>query len=131
MKLFQKLSKHLNVRRIGLQSEHVTELARGGYGLLVKPSDLVEVSIVRGKEAGPIGLSLPAQRDIRIDLGDIQPIKFNVVTSLNPELFKSGFAQAATVFEPDVNMNLSIWIRTSESVDLSELDWLVKLHLID
>lgn len=108
------------------------ELTYKGYGAKIKWSDMVKLRILSGKDEGEIdGSVLPAQRRAEIDFGQVLPVKLNVQIQPNPILFKYGVVQAPNFLDPDEEQELKMYVNTYVSVDLSELDYLLKAYLVD
>ena len=127
---YLKMTNRSNQRYLGLNLDGEPEVSRNYFSMSVPPCGTGVIT--QGKDEGPIeGLLLPAQRSIVWNLGEISPSKYNAQMEVNPKLYANADVFFQTLYDPGTTNGINLHIRTKRSVDLSELDWLVKFYLVD
>ena len=97
-------------------------------GIQVSGSAELTATLASGKEAGTEVTEAGANQRIVIELGTVDPAKYQVKVSVNPALYHIGHIQCADVVEPGDKLALQLYISTNQKVALGELPWLVRLY---
>lgn len=81
-----------------------------------------------GEDAGDV---IKANQRVEIQLGVLKPAKYHVLIEANPALHRVGVVTHPRMVEPGDKLELSLFIRAEKQVDLTELDWLIRLYMLD
>lgn len=89
------------------------------------------VTIVGGENDGKL-LEGPirANQTVLIRLGAVSPQKFHMMFVVNPDLTRAGQVGVHNIIEPEPT-ELTITIRASRQIELSELSYFARLYLLD
>lgn len=86
-----------------------------------------------GEKAGqdiPEG-EIKANQSVSISLGSICPKHYHVMVVVNPQLGRLGSVSHPVIVEPEEKAELDIRLRTAVAGSLADMDWHVRLYLID
>lgn len=118
-------------RYIGLSEDErtISNISPSGFALELRGGS---IEILSGKEPGPIeGQKIEANQKAVVKLGTVQPYRYNVLTSIHPELLKLGTLGFPSIYEPDEEVELLLHVQASKKIDLDTLPWLVRLYTLD
>ena len=92
-----------------------------------------KVSKVSGKDQGEVDLEekLHHQARYEIFLANVRPLKYHGLVEVNPELHRLGQVGHVSVLEPAEAVDLFFTFQPFGAVDLTKLDWYVRLYLLD
>lgn len=93
----------------------------------------VKVVSQSGETAGEEleGTVVPANKRVSIEVGSISPQKFQAIIECNPTLHKYGVVGHARIVEPGDTVDLAIYLKTDKQLDLSSIDWFLRVYMID
>jgi hypothetical protein len=125
------MTNQRNKNRFGLSDEFESKTTIGGFGLEIQNYSSIEV--LSGTGAGPLvdSTELPAQRLSVIRFGTISPQKYNAMMEVNPQLISQCDVQFVRLYEPRETNTLELYVRPRAKVDLAELQYLIRLYLLD
>jgi hypothetical protein len=93
----------------------------------------VKVISQSGDNAGDTleGEVIPANKRVSIEAGTISPQKFQAIIECNPTLHKYGVVGHPRIVEPGDTAELSIQLKLDKQLDLSSIDWFLRIYMID
>jgi hypothetical protein len=74
---------------------------------------------------------IPANKRVSLEVGTISPQKFQAIIECNPALHKYGVVGHARIVEPGDTVDLAIYLKTDKQLDLSTIDWFLRVYMID
>lgn len=74
---------------------------------------------------------IPANKRASIEMGTLRPQKFQAMIECNPLLHKYGTVGHARLVEPGDEVELTIYLKTDKQIDLSSIDWFIRVYMID
>lgn len=74
---------------------------------------------------------IAANKRVSIEIGVLRPQKFQAMIECNPLLHKYGTVGHARIVEPGDEVDLAIYLKTDKQLDLSTIDWFLRIYMID
>jgi len=131
-----KLSSPIRLRQqLALELEPGLDIKTTGTGLGLEITGVPAESTVQtsGKEAGEYVApeALQSKARYKVNLGTLTPYKYHALVELNPALYTNAAAHVAKILEPGECVDLEYYIQPFRNIDLTKLDWHVRIYLID
>lgn len=123
------ISRQSNYMRFVPANEDVT--IRGTatmMGVQISGGNMIAAT---GDDAGEFVDAIKAGKRGIINLGTINPSKYQVLVECNPALHAIASVGHARIIEPGDNIPLELHISANKTVDVSALDWVVRLYMLD
>jgi hypothetical protein len=92
------------------------------------------VELTSGEHAGTIlapDSIIKANQRIVINAGEIWPNKYHVILQPNPILYYYGTVSCPTIIEPEDHIPLDVTVRMDKQFALADLNWVLRMYLID
>lgn len=90
------------------------------------------IEALNGKEVGLENGILKANQHLRLNFGSIGPTKYDVFIAVNPELTKTCSISNPTILPIGTVLDeFGITLTTIKQTDISQLDWMITLYLLD
>jgi hypothetical protein len=99
-----------------------------GMGLQVSGGKMLSAT---GEDAGSEVDAIRANKRGIIHMGTISPSRYQVLVEVHPDLHMLGSVGHARIIEPGDSIPLDIYINAHRAVDVSALEWTVRLYMID
>lgn len=107
------------------------------WGVEVHPAGNCRIELLSGKAAAGADGSgqeveelKPTQRGL-IRIGTIRPTKYQVLVVTNPALQEAATVQAPQLLEPGEECKLDIYLHAHRTLRMSDVQWLVRLYLVE
>jgi len=128
-----------NATRIGLhlrpeaaEGFYVRQLnSKFGVEIRAKEGILPQAELLSGKDAGTLVAKLAPNQRAVLRMGWIQPYKYQAMLVPNPTLLPIATVQHALIVEPKEETELALFINSHKEVDLTALEWLVRIYLFE
>lgn len=65
-----------------------------------------------------------------VPIGILNPVRYNAMVSVNPELLKLAQVSCPTILEPGEELELSLIIQPFKNLSPEKIPWLVRIYLI-
>lgn len=89
-------------------------------------------TLASGKEAGvPVPDEVKPNQRITWDFGTLRPREYQVAVTVNPLLLELGTVSCPSMLEPREEVNLKVTLHSAVGGSVAQLDWIVRLYLIN
>ncbi len=90
------------------------------------------IEALNGKEVGLENGILKANQHLRLSFGSLGPLRNDVIVGINPELTKTcSISHPVILSAGSVIPDFGITLTTIKQTDISQLDWVIVLYLVD
>ena len=115
---------------LGLTAHDSTKLVHlPGHGMGLKGGD---VQVLTGTKDDDEDVSVLHPKQIAvISFGVIQPNRYEVFTSVHPELAEKALIGHVPIYAPDASFGVKLLVLAQKKIDFTKLPWLMSLYLVD
>ncbi len=126
-----RINKHLNLKIAGgIETQFTASYM--GVQLSGNPDVTLDSGAEKGKQLSLInGDKLSSKARYVIDLGSVSPNRYHAIVEVNPILHRLGNIGHVNMVEPGEETIISLYFQPFTNCDLTNLDWYVRIYLLD